>query len=167
LKIALLLLMLLGSYSHEGISSGHVNVLQMHPNGKELKQYIYENKIKPLDIRIFPKLTLILTENELIHIEKDPIEDELLSMSSSWEPRSGEEKAYAKINSGLLYFVVYDDELMKKTHTLQIGNLKENRNIEYQGQKGMFVDLGEAFETGGSIRFLNQEGDILHQEAFW
>ena len=167
MKIALLLLMLMGSYSHEGINSGNLNVLQMHPNEKELKQYMYENKIKPLDIRIYPKVTLILTENELIHIEKDPIEDELLAMSAGWEPRSSEVKAYAKINSGLLYFVVFDDELMKKTHTLQIGNLKENRLIEYHGQKGMFVDLGEEFDSGGSINFLDNEGDIIYQEAFW
>ncbi|WP_314589832.1 hypothetical protein [Paenibacillus terrigena] len=167
MKIALLLLMLFGSYSHEGISSGNLNVLQMHPNEKELKQYIYENKIKPLDIHVQPKETLILTESELISVEKNPIEGELLAMSVGWEPTSSEVKAYAKINGGLLYFVVFDDELMKKTHTLQIGNLKENRLIEYHGQKGMFVDLGEEFDAGGSINFLDKEGDIIHQEAFW
>ncbi|WP_018757223.1 hypothetical protein [Paenibacillus terrigena] len=167
MKIALLLLMLMGSYSHEGINSGDINVLQTHPTDKELRLYMDENKIKPLDIHVQPKETLILTENELIRVEKDPIEGELLSMGVGWEPASSEVKAYARINDGLLYFVVYDDELMKKTHTLDIGNSKQSRIIEYHGQKGMFVDLGDEFDAGGSINFLDKEGDIIHQEAFW
>lgn|GEM_PF-6417030 len=167
MKIALLLLMLLGSYSHEGVSSWNLNVLQTHLSDKEIRQYLEENKIKPLDIRVQPKETLILTENELISVEKDPIEGELLAMSVGWEPTSSKVKAYARLNGGLLYFVVYEDELMKKTQTLDIGNSKQSRIIEYHGQKGMFVDLGEEFDSGGSINFLDNEGDIIYQEAFW
>lgn len=142
--------------------------LPTHPSDKELVSYIKKNHLEPLDIRVFTKETLILTKHELISVWNEPSENDLLQMSVGWEPTSNEVKAVAKIDDeGLMYFVIFDKELIKNTIRLEISNSIQNQSIELNHCQGMFIELGKDYSSGGSIEFVNEKGEVLHREVFW